>query len=178
MLLSNGFKVAIRVFSKCFRARGTNPPQMTLARSRWLAAFRCPRAFREYTMSALGGTYIGVNEQVWPRPKALDVGPFWSFLYAIKVFGIAEGIPDWLDLRVQYQEFKEEGYGHLVPFLQVQGDADWYCFNSRGQIVQWQHEEPDNERLVKGDCMALILSEIHALAERAERRKRGEHRRR
>lgn len=29
---------------------------------------------------------------------------FWSFLYGIKVFGIAEDIPAWLDIRVQFTE--------------------------------------------------------------------------
>jgi hypothetical protein len=158
-----------------FSCQGREPTEADVRAFEAVCGFALPQAFREYTMSPFGGTYIGVDDQVWPPPKPLDVGPFWTFLNAVKVFGIAEGIPEWLDLREQYQNFKAAGFGHLVPFLQVQGDADCYCFNARGQIIQWRHEEPEDESVVDIDCMALILREIHALAERVERRQRGEH---
>jgi hypothetical protein len=31
--------------------------------------------------------YVKAKEQVWPRAKEFAVGPFWSFLYGMFVFG-------------------------------------------------------------------------------------------
>src|SRR3954452_1044479 len=86
--------------------RGSEPFEADVAAFEAEVGFRLPDEFREFTMSGLGGLYMEVREEFWPRAKQYDVGPFWSFLYGIKVFGIADGIPDWLDIRVQYKEFK------------------------------------------------------------------------
>src|SRR5439155_3692726 len=102
-----------------------------------VVGFRMPDEFREFTKSPLGGMYMAMHEKLWPRPKAYDVGPFWSFLYGFKVFGIAKGIPDWLDIHVQYNKFRDEGFAELIPFLQLIGDADRYCFDAKQQIVHW-----------------------------------------
>ena len=116
------------------------------------------------------------REEVWPRAQMHAVGPFWSFLYGVKVFGIARDIPDWLDIRVQYAEMKEAGFGHLVPFLQVQGDADLYCFDATGRIVRWNHEVPQEPEAVPETFPAILLREIRALEERTQRKVRGEDR--
>ena len=124
-------------------------------------------------MSPLGGLYMDVREELWPRAKEYDVGPFWSFLYGLKVFGIAEGIPDWLDLRVQFEQFGEKRF---VPFLQRVGDANCWCFDGDGRIFLWSHEGEDPE-----PCAAsfpeLLLDEIHALESRKDRKLRGEDKR-
>jgi hypothetical protein len=45
--------------------------------------FTLPEDFREFSMSPLGSLLIEVKEDIWPRGKAFDVGPFWSFLYGL-----------------------------------------------------------------------------------------------
>jgi hypothetical protein len=32
------------------------------------------------------GIYVEAKEAIWPRPKAYEVGPSWSFLYALHTF--------------------------------------------------------------------------------------------
>lgn len=135
---------------------------------------RLPSDFREFTMSPLGGLYMEVNEELWPPAKPFDVGPFWSFLRGIKVFGIAEGIPDWLDIREQYRELADAGYPSLVPFLQIAGDANCYCYTPSDTIVLWDHEEPDELEPVNETFPSLLLREIHELEERKNQKLRGE----
>lgn len=60
---------------------------------------KLPAEFREFTMSPLGGLYMEVREEIWPRAKQYDIGPFWSFCRGIIVYGIADEIPDFLDIR-------------------------------------------------------------------------------
>ena len=139
------------------------------------AGFRLPKAFRRFTRSPLGGLYVAAREEVWPRAKAFDVGPFWSFLHGVKVFGIAAGIPEWLDIRVQTRAMREEGFAGLVPFLQREGDADKYCFDRWERIVRWDHEQPDALEVVDEEFPALLHREIRELEERTRRRMRGEH---
>lgn len=60
-------------------------------------------------MSPLGGLYMEVREEIWPRAKQYDIGPFWSFCRGIIVYGIANGIPDFLDIREKTKELHDEG---------------------------------------------------------------------
>jgi hypothetical protein len=143
--------------------RGHEPSEEDVAAFEASVGFRLPDEFRGITMSPLGGLYLEVREEFWRRAKEFDVGPFWSFLYGIKVFGIAEGIPDWLDIRSQYKELSERRVYGLVPFLQLVGDADCYCFNSNGGIVKWSHEEPEARRVVATTFSELLMQEIREL---------------
>jgi SMI1/KNR4 family protein SUKH-1/uncharacterized protein with HXXEE motif len=154
--------------------QGNEPSEEDLAAFEQECGFRLPPDFRAFTVSPLGGLYMEAREEVWPRAEMYAVGPFWSFLYAVKVFGIARDIPEWLDLRVQYAEMKAEGFGHLVPFLQVQGDADKYCFDAAGRIVCWRHETPEEPEVEPITFAALVVRELRALEERARRKARGE----
>jgi hypothetical protein len=113
-----------------------------------------------------------VREEHWPSPTVGDVGPAWSFLRGIKVFGIAEGIPDWLDLRVQLDELRADGVKDAVPCLQRVGDADRVCFTADGSLVRWDHETGGLEQL-DGSFGALLLREIAELEERRKRKASG-----
>ncbi len=126
-------------------------------------------------MSPLGGLYAVARDEVWPPAEAYQVGPFWSFLRGVMVFGIAREIPEWLDLRVQHSRMKQEGYGHLVPFLQLEADANQYCFNAAGAIVLWDHEEPDEQAPQDVEFGELLASELRDLEDRLHRRLRKEH---
>jgi hypothetical protein len=153
--------------------QGNEPGEQDVAAFERTLGFRLPDDFRAFTMSPLGGLYMEVREELWPRPKEYDVGPFWSFLYGLKVFGIADGIPDWLDLRVQFAKLGRKG---LVPFLQVEGDADLWCFDSHGRVFRWSHE--DEDLAPYGQSFPdLLLEEIRALEQRKERKLRGDDKR-
>lgn len=148
--------------------QGNEPSEDDVAAFEATVGFCLPEEFRAFTMSPLGGLYLEVLEALWRRPKEFDVGPFWSFLYGIKVFGIAEGIPELLDIRVQHQEMKEAGVDGLVPFLQLIGDADCFCFNAMGDIVQWSHEDPAEHPIIDRTFSELLMDEIQNLEIRKE----------
>jgi len=153
--------------------QGNEPTEADVAAFEADAGFRLPGEFREFTMSPLGGLYMEVREELWPRPKLYDVGPFWTFLYGMKVFGIAEGIPEWLDIREQYKEFTANGFADLVPFLQLAGNADKYCFDSAGRIIRWSHEESENREQEPITFSELLMREIRELEARKDRKIRA-----
>jgi hypothetical protein len=154
--------------------QGNEPSEEDVAAFERACGFRLPDEFRRFTRSALGGLYMEVREEHWPRAAAYDVGPFWSFLYAVKVFGIASDIPDWLDIRVQYAQLRDEGFPHLVPFLQLQGDANMYCFDRGGRIVLWDHEQPEEQAVQETTFAELLMNEIRDLEDRTRRKMQGE----
>lgn len=132
--------------------------------------FRLPEDFREFTLSPLGGLYIEVKEELWPRAELGEVGPFWSFLYGIKVFGLALEVPEWLDMRIQYEEMRSLEVGNLVPFMQIEGDSDLYCFDDHGSIVKWHHDDIEDQEVVELTFAQLLLSELKELEQRKERK--------
>ena len=152
--------------------QGNEPTEADVAAFESVVGFRLPDEFRDFTTSALGGLSMEVHEHLWPRPRPYDVGPFWSFLYGLKVFGIAEGIPDWLDIRVQYDPFKAEGFADLVPFLHRAGDADAHCFDAAGRIVRRSHEEPAQRGAADESFSQLLMHEIREPEERKNRKLR------
>jgi len=101
---------------------------------------KLPNDFKDYSVSPLGGLSIEVKEHIWPRPKQLEVGPFWSFLYGLEVFGFATDIPEWMDITIQTDTFTTQTNKDYVPFMKIIGDADVYCFNKKGIIYRWDHE--------------------------------------
>jgi len=155
--------------------QGSEPSEGDVADFERRVGFRLPEEFREFTKSPLGGLYMEVREEVWPRAKEFEVGPFWSFLYGLKVFGIAVGIPSWLDIRAQFESFSADGGSGLVPFLQIVGDADRWCFDSAGGIVLWRHDDDERE-LESLTFSELLMREIGELARRKERKVRHEDR--
>lgn len=154
--------------------QGNEPTEADVAAFEAVVGFRLPGEFREFTMSPLGGLYMAVREELWPRPQAFQVGPAWTFAYGLKVFGIAADIPEWLDIREQYRELSSEGYPDLVPFLQVECDADRYCFDRAGRIAKWDHEQPDERDWLSVSFSELLLAEIRELEGRRDRKVRGE----
>lgn len=153
--------------------QGNEPSEADVAAFERDCGFSLPAEFRQFTMSPLGGLYMEVREELWPRPSQYAVGPFWSFLYAVKVFGISVGIPDWLNLRAQFAAMRAEGFTDLVPFLQRECDANRYCFNPQGQIVQWDHEEPEELAVVSSSFSDLLMKEVRDLEDRARKKAAG-----
>lgn len=115
---------------------GNEPSEQDIEDFEKLYQINLPDDFREFTMSPLGGLYMEVREELWPRAKAFDVAPFWTFCRGIKVYGIANGIPDFLDIRLKTKELHELGFVDYIPFLSIIGDGDViFCFNNNNYIV-------------------------------------------
>ncbi|QQO08714.1 hypothetical protein [Breznakiella homolactica] len=115
------------------------------------------------------GLYIEVKEDVWPRPKQYDVGPFWSFLYGIHTFTASKESEDWMRLDAAGKDFLEETGIKAVPILRIIGDADVYCVNEAGKIARYNHEENILEEM-EMDFWELFDRELKALRERKEKK--------
>lgn len=124
--------------------------------------YTLPDDFKDFTMSSLGGLYVEVKEEFWPRAKEYEVGPFWSFLYGIVVYGIAKDVPEWMDIRSQIEEFRKESGSNYTPFMKVIGDANIYCFGEDKKIYLWNHEIAEFEDVNKSfiELLDYELSEL------------------
>ena len=134
---------------------------------------KLPKEFVAHSIGSLGGVYVEVKEDVWPRPQALQAGPFWSFLYAVFVYGLSPAIPDWMNIELTAAEFENTSGHRRVPCLKVVGDADFYVFDSSGNIERWRHEIDQFERF-PGSFFELLDREISQLRERKDRKVAGQ----
>lgn len=100
---------------------GNEPSEHDIKNFEHQYGINLPADFREFTMSPLGGLYMEVREEIWPRAKQYDIGPFWSFCRGIIVYGIANGIPDFLDIREKTKELHDEGLIVIRYYLVLQG---------------------------------------------------------
>jgi hypothetical protein len=136
------------------------------------AGFRLPDDFRNYSCSKLGGIYVDVKESVWPRPKKFEVGPFWSFLYGFFVYGFSPNCPEWMNIRLQTEQFRAESQTRCVPFLKVTMDPDIYCFDEKGMARRWNHET--REALSVDKTFTQIFEEEFAELKKRKERKLAE----
>lgn len=132
--------------------------------------FQLPKEFRKFSMSPLGGIYIEVKEHIWPRAKEYAVGPFWSILYGMFIFGFGKKVPGWMDIRLHTPKFRENTKSSLVPFLKILGDADVYCFDERGLVVRWDHGT-GQANLVDKSFLEVFAHELEELRKRKDRKK-------
>lgn len=113
------------------------------------------------------GVYIEVKEEIWPRAKPYDVGPYWSFLYGIHTFTASKESADWMRLEIAGKQFINDTGIKAVPILQIIGDANPYCANEDGKIVQYDHEQNIIEE-IKLDFWDLFERELKELKQRKE----------
>jgi len=158
-----------------FSAKGCEAGETDICPFEDRIGFRLPDEFRDFSKSYLGGIYMAAKESIWPRPKAGDVGPYWSFMYGFIVFGFSKEAPEIIDIRARLDEF-EAIFGKIgfVPFMMLIGSADRFCFDSSGQIVEFSHEEIDNPKVLGISFSDLLMKEIRDLEERTEQKKKGE----
>lgn len=117
------------------------------------------------------GVYVEAKEAVWPRAKAYEVGPFWTFLHGVHTFTAATGSNDWMRAEHVANELRAATGLAIFPVLKVVGDADIYGVDERGRLVQFDHELDELEPLEDLTFFGLFEREIAALVERTARMK-------
>jgi hypothetical protein len=132
--------------------------------------YSLPSDFRESLKTKFGSFYAEVKADIWPRGKAYEGGPFWSFLYGVYLFSLTDDMPDWMSIRKKMQDFRAESGTKLTPFLKIVGDADVYCFDPKGQIVRWDHETA-TATVVPKKFFEVVAGELIELRERKDRKK-------
>lgn len=129
---------------------------------------RFPAQYVDHLCGDFPGVLILAKENVWPRPKAFDVGPFWSFLYGVHSYTSLSTSEDWMQLEVVGAEFQRNTGLAAVPILQRRGDADAFCVDSDARIMAFDHETGELSP-VDLDFWDLFEREIAELAERKNR---------
>ena len=159
---------------KVIAQQGAEPSKADVAAFESRIGFSFPAEFREFAVHPLGGLYMAVREELWPRAHAHEVGEFWSFLYGLIVYSLSPQAPDWLQMSIAWRSMSDDGYPQLVPFLKVIGDPDPYCFTRDEKIVRWRHEKPSEPEEVSQSFPQVLMFEIRELEQRKERKIKGE----
>jgi hypothetical protein len=129
-----------------------------------------PPALADHVCGRFPGMYVEVKENVWPRPREFDVGPFWSFLYAVHTYTSAPESEPWMRLDHAAETFRARTGLVAAPVLKIEGDADVYCVDAIGGLCRFDHET--NElRPVEGDYWSILDREIGALRARKDRKR-------
>jgi hypothetical protein len=157
-----------------YAQQGAEPSQADVAAFETLVGFSFPEEFRTFVVHPLGGLYMAVKEDLWPRADKYQVGPFWSFLYGLRVYSLSKQAPKWLQIEEAWRSMSQQGYPQFVPFLKILSDPDPFCFTREQRIVVWRHESPQDPEPVTGSFSEVLVREIHALEERKARKIRGE----
>jgi hypothetical protein len=76
--------------------------------------------------------------------------------------------PEWMQIETAANEFQALGHA-VIPFLKVIGDADVYCFDTKGRIQRWSHEENSFEAY-SGTFFDVLRYECLELEERRKRK--------
>lgn len=149
-------------------ARESAPTEAELKKFSKEHGVKFPKEYLAHSSNYFGGLYLEVKEDVWPRAKIWDVGPFWTFLYGLTTFAFSEEAPEWMNIEIAASKFKEMGH-NVIPVLKVMGDADVYCLNESGQIVRWSHEENIFEPY-EGNFFDLLSYELQELENRRKKK--------
>ncbi len=67
---------------------GNEPSEQDIKKFENQYGTNLPADFREFTMSPLGGLYMEVREEIWPRAKQYDIGPFMELPMEYPIFWI------------------------------------------------------------------------------------------
>jgi len=152
-----------------FAQKGNEPSAESVAEFEKTLGFSIPADLREYLLHPLGGLYLGVKEELWPRPKEFAVGPFWMACYGLLAYSLSAEAPPWMSMRAAWEDMKAAGYPELLPVLKIISDPDPYCLTRTGGLVIWRHEEPDEPETVTGGFFDALMGEIARLEERKNR---------
>ena len=101
---------------------------------------RFPTEYVSHVCGQFPGVYVAAKEEVWPRPEPYDVGPFWTFLFAVHTFTPLKTGLDWMRLDVVAEQFQSETGLRAAPILKLKGDANLFCVDEAGSILGYDHE--------------------------------------
>lgn len=135
--------------------------------------FAFPSEFVLHLLGRFPGVYVEAKESVWPRPKALDVGPFWSFLYGVHTFTPCKSSNDWMRIDLVADQIFEESGLRLIPVLKRVGDRNIMCFNSYGRLGEYWHETSEFKE-TDGTFWDVLEREVRDLVDRKNRKTAGE----
>ena len=127
-----------------------------------------PEDFKCLVASRLNGFYAEANENVWPRKKG---GAHWMFQYGLLVFGLDANLPDWVNLRNEVVDFREHTKTSLTPCMKTISSADPYCFTESGDLVKWDHETFETEKISKS-FFEVFTEELRMLKDYKEKAKK------
>ena len=128
-----------------------------------------PPEFIAHVTGRFPGLYVAVKEEVWPRPRPLDVGPFWTFLYGVHSFTPVAASEDWMRLDIAAERFKAQTGLSAAPVLRVIGDSNVFCISADGRLQEFDHELNSLTPLDL-NFWDLLDRELAALADRKKRR--------
>lgn len=126
-----------------------------------------PDDYISHAVGELGGFFIEVKDELWPYAEGLAVAPFWEFLRGVYSYAYSEEAPEWMNIHIAAEQFKELGH-KAIPVFKVWADADVYCYNAEGKLVQYLHDDNTFESVDK-TWFELIEYELNELAERKDR---------
>ncbi|WP_066591579.1 SMI1/KNR4 family protein [Sphingomonas pruni] len=129
---------------------------------------RFPDEFIDHVSGEFPGAIVLAAERVWPRPQPLQVAPFWQFLYGVHSFTPLTTSEDWMRMDVVGSQFQSQTGHAAVPILKRIGDANVYCADSEGHILEFDHEMNTLEPIELG-FWALLEREVCELVERKNR---------
>ena len=129
---------------------------------------KLPDDYISHAIGALGGFFIEVKEELWPYAEILAAAPFWEFLRGVYSYAYSEDTPEWMNIHIAAEQFKELGR-NVIPVLKVWADDSVYCYNEDGQLVKYLHKENIFEHVDK-TWFQLIEHELNELAERKNRK--------
>ncbi|MFY0641613.1 MAG: SMI1/KNR4 family protein [Bermanella sp.] len=97
---------------------------------------KLPSDFKVLISSYLNGFYAEAKEDVWPRKQG---GAYWMLQYALIVYGLDSGLPDWMNLRNETKYFRRRTNTNLIPFMRTISSSEPYCFTQEGKIMKWDN---------------------------------------
>ncbi len=164
-------EIASRRLDGDFVAYPLGEGRPTEAMTRAVAAelgVKFPDAFVAHVCGWLPGVFLLARETVWPSPKPLDVGPFWTFRNGLQTFTPLRESEDWMRLDVVGRDFQARTGLAATPILKIRNDANLFCVDPAGDLFEFDHEENSLTPL-NLDFWELFEREVEALVERKNR---------
>lgn len=126
-----------------------------------------PADYKAFVL-AHGCTAVLAKPEVWPRPVAYAVGPQWAFDYGFEIYGIADEIPEPLDVAERRETLVEEGIEDLLPVAGYMARSHVLACDARGQFYWVRHGEREP---VAGTFSSIIGELFTQLASDKDRAK-------
>lgn len=127
-----------------------------------------PCEYRAHLMGEYPGIFIEASDEVWS--KDIKGGAFWHFLHSIHTYTASlpnDEVEEEMRLVTTGKRFMEETGLPIVPIFRRLMDADVYCVDKQGDIVQFLHEEFTTKK-VDMNFWELFEQELKELQKRKE----------